>query len=233
MTSPSVRRLIAVSGILGPVALAVYFATPWLVNWPMGNVTGGQLATFASHHRDLFFVGAWFQGVGSLLSVLFFVGLVHLAGATNRLAGLCTVAACAVLLSLSLVEGAFLMTVPLAVAAGHAATAQATFDLSTITFVHVFPIVPVPAVLFSLGAVILGSKVLPRWVGVAAVVLGAAFEIVGFAALLIDAFVIPVIGLLVIEELWIIAAALALLRLSGDQPLTLRQANERMPASTT
>jgi len=233
MTSASVRRLVAVSGILGPVALAVYFATPWLVNWPVGSVTGDLLATFASHHRDLFFVGAWFQGVGSLLSVLFFVGLVHLAGATNRVAGLCTVAACAVLLSVSLVEGAFLMTVPLAVAAGHAATAQTTFDLSTITFVHVFPIVPVPAVLFSLGAVILGSRVLPRSVGVAALILGAAFEIVGFAALLIDTFVIPVIGLLVIEELWIIAAALALLRVRGNIPLTLRQADSRTPKSTT
>ena len=232
MRSSSVRRLVGVSGIIGPVALAVYFATPWLVNWPMGNVTGDQLATFASHHRDLFFVGAWFQGVGSLLSVLFFVGLVHLAGATNRLAGLCTVAACAVLLSLSLVEGAFLITVPLAVAGGHTATAQTTFDLSTIAFVHVFPIVPVPAVLFSLGAVILGSRVLPRSIGGAALILGAAFEIVGFAALLSDTFVIPVIGLLVIEELWIIAAALALLRVSGNQPLTLRQ-DDRRPAATT
>lgn len=206
----------AASGILGAIALAVYFAVPWLVNWPMGNVSSEQLATFATHNRNIFFLGAWFQGVGSLLSVLFFLGIVWLARATNRLAGLIAVAASAVLLGLSLVEGAFLMTVPLAVAGGHAATAQTTFDLSTITFVHVFPIVPVPAVLFALGAVILGSSVLPRSVGAAALAIGAAFEIVGFAALLNDVFVVPIIGLLVVDELWIIAAALSLLRVCGE-----------------
>ena len=216
----------AASGILGAIALAVYFAVPWFVNWPMGNVSSEQLATFATHNRSIFFLGAWFQGVGSLLSVLFFLGIVWLARATNRLAGLLTVAASAVLLGLSLVEGAFLMTVPLAVASGHAATAQTTFDLSTISFVHVFPIVPVPAVLFALGAVILGSSVLPRSVGAAALAIGAAFEIVGFAALFNDAFVVPIIGLLVVDELWIIAAALSLLRVSGEGRLTgLEQAH--------
>ena len=220
MTDRTFRRLVAISGILGPIALAVYFAAPWLVNWPMGNVSSEQLATFATHNRDIFFLGAWFQGVGSLLSVVFFLGIVHLAGATNRLAGLIAVAAAAVLLALSLVEGAFLMTVPLAVASGHAATAQTTFDLSTISFVHVFPIVPVPAVLFSLGAVILGSKLLPRSLGITALAIGATFEIVGFAALFNDAFVIPIIGLLVVDELWIIAAALSLLRVSEKEPLT-------------
>ena len=220
MTPPTFRRLVAGSGILGPIALAVYFAAPWFVNWPAGSVTNEQLATFASHNRSIFFLGAWFQGVGSLLSVLFFIGIVQLARATNRLAGLAALAASAVLLGLSLVEGAFLMTVPLAVASGHAATAQTTFDLSTITFVHVFPIVPVPAVLFSLGAVILGSRLLPRSVGAAALAIGTAFEIVGFAALFNDAFVIPIIGLLVVDELWIIAAALSLLRGSGEERVT-------------
>jgi hypothetical protein len=217
MTATTFRRLVAVSGILGPIALAVYFAAPWLVNWPMGNVTSEQLASFASHNRSIFFLGAWFQGVGSVLSVVFFIGIVYLARATNRLAGLVVVAASAVLLALSLVEGAFLMTVPLAVASGHAATAQTTFDLSTTTFVHVFPVVPVPAVLFSLGAVILGSRLLPRSLGTAALAIGAAFEIVGFAALFNEAFLIPVIGLLVIDEIWIIAAALSLLGVSVER----------------
>jgi len=217
MSTPAVRRLVAASGILGPIALAVYFAAPWLVNWPMGTVTSEQLASFTSQNRNIFFLGAWFQGVGSALSVLFFLGVVHLARATTRLAGLMAVVASAVLLSLSLIEGAFLMTVPLAEASGHAATAQTTFDLTTLTFVHVFPIVPVPAVLFSLGAVILGSRLLPRSVGVAALAIGAAFEMVGFAALFNEAFVIPVIGLLVVDELWIIAAALWVIRVPAEE----------------
>src|SRR5260370_38324899 len=86
MTGTTLRRLVAASGLLGPIALAVYFAAPWLVNWPMGNVTNEQLATFASHNRGMFFLGAWFQGVGSLLSVVFFVGIVHLAGSPTPLA---------------------------------------------------------------------------------------------------------------------------------------------------
>ena len=217
MTPARFRRLVAGAGILGPVALAIYFVAPFLVNWPMGNVTSEQLTNFAGHNRSIFFLGAWFQGVGSMLSVLFFIGIVYLARATTGFAGLVAIAASAVLLGLSLVEGAFLMTVPLAVASGHAATAQATFDLSTISFVHVFPIVPVPAVLFSVGAVILGSKILPRSLGTAALAIGGTFEIVGFAALFNDAFVIPIIGLLVIDELWIIAAAFSLLWVAGEK----------------
>lgn len=212
----SQRQLIAAAGILGPIALAVYFAAPWLVNWPMGNVTSEELATFAHHNGSIFFLGAWFQGVGSALSVLFFLGVVYLARATSRLAGVIAAAASAVLLCVSLVEGAFMMTVPLAVTSGHMATAQATFDLSTLTFVHVFPIVPVPAVLFSMGAVILGSRLLPRSLGVVALTIGAAFEIVGFAAMFSDTFLIPVIALLAVDALWIMAAAISLLRVPAE-----------------
>ena len=43
-------------------------------------------------------------------------------------------------------------------------------------FVHVFPVAPAPLVYLSLGAVLLGSDVLPRRFGHLALLLGAAFS---------------------------------------------------------
>jgi hypothetical protein len=122
------------------------------------------------------------------------------------------IVASAALLGLVLVEAALLMEVPLAAANGDSATVVTTFDLSNGVFARVFPLAPASAAYVGLGAVILGSSVLHRWFGYAAVGLGLAFEIVGLVALFTIVGLILAIVLSVAQELWIITAAVALWR---------------------
>ena len=109
-----------------------------------------------------------------------------------------------------LIEGAFLMAVPQAAISGDAATVATAFALSNGVFVRVFPLAPASASFVGLGAVIMGSGVLHRWFGYVAVGIGAAFELAGIIALVSGIAVIAVIVLSVGEEVWILAAAIAL-----------------------
>ncbi len=64
-----------------------------------------------------------------------------------------------------------------------------------------------------MGAVLLGSRLLPRVSGYLALALGIAFEIVGFVSL----FTAPVLILVVLglQSLWVLAAAITLLVRAG------------------
>jgi hypothetical protein len=208
----TLRKVAGLCGVAGPIALTVYFAAPALTNWPYAGASAAHLTAYANSHQTLFFAGAWFQATGTLLSIIFFLAIVELAGAATRLPGLVVIVASAALLGLVLVEAALLMEVPLAAANGDAATVVTTFDLSNGVFARVFPMAPASAVYVGLGAVILGSHVLHRWFGYVAVGLGLAFELTGIIALFTLVGLILVIVLSVVQELWIIAAAVALWR---------------------
>jgi hypothetical protein len=144
--------------------------------------------------------------------VTFFLAIVHLAGATTRLAGLLLIVASTALLALVLVEAALLVAVPMAAAAGDKATVVTTFDLSNGVFVRVFPLAPSSISYMALGVVILGSRLLHPWLGYAAIGLGVAFELAGVIAVVSSAGLILVIVLAAGQELWIVAAAIALWR---------------------
>jgi hypothetical protein len=208
----TLRNVAGLCGIAGPIALTVYFAAPALTNWPYAGASAAQLTAYANAHQTLFFAGAWFQATGTLLSIVFFLAIVHLAGAATRLPGLVVIVASAALLGLVLVEAALLTEVPLAAAQGDSATVVTTFDLSNGVFARVFPLAPASATYVGLGAVILGSRVLDRWFGYLAVGLGLAFEVAGIAAIFTFVGLILAIILSVVQELWIIAAAVALWR---------------------
>jgi hypothetical protein len=212
LSERALRITAALCGIAGPIALAVYFAAPAFTNWPYAGASAGSLTTYANSHQPLFFAGAWFQVSGTLLSLVFFLGVVELAGAAARLPGLVVIVASAALLGLVLVEAALLMEVPLAAANGDSATVTTTFDLSNGVFARVFPLAPASATYLGLGAVILGSAVLHRWLGYVAVGLGVAFEAVGILAIFTVVGLILAIILSVAQEFWIIAAAVALWR---------------------
>src|SRR5438874_8027841 len=212
MSTPALRRLLAASGILGPIALAVYFAAPAFTNWPYAGAPAAQLTSYANSHQTLFFVGAWFQVTGTLLSIVFFLTIVQLAGAATRLPGMVVIVASAALVGLVLVEAALLMEIPLAAANGDSATVVTTFDLSNGVFARVFPLAPASAAYVGLGAVILGSSVLHRWFGYVAVGLGLAFEVAGIVALFPIGGLILAIILSVAQQLWIIAAAVPIWR---------------------
>jgi hypothetical protein len=212
MPGNTLRNIAGVCGIAGPIALTVYFAAPAFTNWPYAGASATHLITYANSHQTLFFAGAWFQATGTLLSIVFFLAIVALAGASTRLPGLVVIVASAALLGLVLVEAALLMEVPLAAANGDSATVVTTFDLSNGVFARVFPLAPASAAYVGLGAVILGSSVLHRWFGYAAVGLGLAFELAGLVALFTIVGLILAIVLSVAQELWIITAAVALWR---------------------
>lgn len=212
MSDHRVRTIAGLCGIAGPIALTVYFAAPALTNWPYAGASATHLTAYADSHQTLFFAGAWFQATGTLLSIVFFLAIVQLAGAATRLPGLVIIVASAALLGLVLVEAALLTEVPLAAASGDSATVVTTFDLSNGVFARVFPLAPASAAYVGLGAVILGSSVLHRWFGYVAVGLGLAFEVAGVVALFTIVGLILAIILSVAQELWIVAAAVALLR---------------------
>jgi hypothetical protein len=100
-----------------------------------------------------------------VVSIVFFLAFVQLAGAATRLPGPLVIVASAALLGVVLVEAALLMRVPLAASNRDSATVVTTFDLSIGDFARVFPLAPASTVYVGLGAVILGSTVLHKWFG--------------------------------------------------------------------
>lgn len=201
------------SGILGCILLAVYFlAAPPL---PPANATVAQVVSVATQYHDTWFLGAWFQATGTLLSVIFFLSLVHMASATAKFAGTLTLLGATALLVVTLIEGAFTIDLAQAAVNGHAETSLTSYDIMSV-FLHIFPIVPAPLIYISLGIVLIGSHVLPRAFGYLAVALGIIFEVVGVVGLL----VLPVLVLVALglQALWILAAAITLIVARPPQP---------------
>jgi hypothetical protein len=206
------RLLAVVCGLAGPIALTVYYAAPAFTNWPYAGASATQLTSYAVGHQSLFYAGAWFQATGTLLGVTFFLSIVQLAGAATRLAGLLVIVASAALLGLVLVEGALLVAVPMAAASGDVTTVVTTFDLSNGVFVRVFPLAPSSVTYLALGAVVLSSGVLSRWFGLVAIMLGLAFELSGLVAIFSMIGLLATIVLSIGQEVWIVAAAIAIWR---------------------
>jgi hypothetical protein len=194
----------AACGILGVLALVASFN----VNpGPPAGASISQIVEFGKQYRDSILVGAWLQGVGSLLNVVFVLALVHLAGYADRFAGRLALLAGVTILNVSLVEIAFYLT---AVQSGESGDLGAlATSLQLIKGVqHVFLIAP--ALLLPVGLATLGAPVLPRIFGLLAIVLSAALEILGFVGLFNN--LQPVVDVvLIVQEVWMLAAAIALL----------------------
>jgi hypothetical protein len=205
---------LALSGLFGALLVAVYFAAPLrdpaLVKLFYGPPPGTQaVVDLGRQYHDLLFLGTWLQATGALLSVVFFLGLVQMAGATTRLSGLVVLLGAATLVALVLIEGVFTLTWASASVSGHEASALAGFDQQA-GFIHVFPIVPAPAVYLALGAILLSAQVLPRLFAYLALALGAAFVVVGLVAVFVPLATAAAGVLSFGQDLWILAAAIAL-----------------------
>jgi len=196
--------LIALCGILGPVILIASF----VINpAPPANYTVPQLREFAVQHHNGIVFGGWLQGMGSLLIVLFAIGLVYIAKAMQSLAGWITLLAGTTILMVSLVEVAFYLGAVQATEAGDAASALASNDLIK-AVQHVFLIAP--ALLLPLGFVLLSSNVLPRVFAYLALAMGATLQVFGLLGLF--NVLQPVIdNLLIAQSIWFVAAAITLL----------------------
>ena len=191
-------------GILGAVALVSSF----IMNpAPPADLSLAQLRDFAIQHHNGIVLGAWLQGMGSLLLVLFAIALVHLAGATNQFAGWITLLAGATILMVSLVEISFYLGAVNAAEAGD--LTSGTVSNALIKAVqHVFLIAP--ALLLPLGAVLLGSQVLPRVFAYLALAIGATLQIFGLVGLfgVLQAIIDDV---LIVQALWFIGAGVVLM----------------------
>lgn len=206
---------IALCGIIGPAILVASF----VINpAPPTGSTAAQLGDFGVRHHDGIVLGAWLQGMGSLLIVLFTIVLVHLAGATQRVAGWITLLAASTILMVSLVEITFYLGAVRATELGDTASGLASNNLIQ-AVQHVFLIAP--AVLLPLGFVLRGATVLPRVFAYTALALGAALQVFGLLGLFSG--LQPVIDvLLIVQSFWFVGAAVALLVLQRATPATPR-----------
>jgi len=93
--------LSGLSGIVGVVLLMVSFGIA--IPPPVG-ATRAEMVQFGQQHYAGVLWGAWLQAVGPVFIVLFAFSLVHLAGATQRLAGWMTLFGATVLMTVSLIE---------------------------------------------------------------------------------------------------------------------------------
>lgn len=210
MSARRTRLLTALSGILGTILLGLYFgigAGVGLATLPP-EATQAQIVSMATQYHDLWYLGTWLQGTGTLLSVIFFLSLVQQAGSSAKLSGVLTLLGSAVLLGVVLIEGVFTIDLAQAAADGHQATSVTSFDLMTV-FSHIYPIAPAPVIFLALGTILVGARVLPRAFGYIALFLGVVFAIAGLVGL----FTTPLLTLipLALQGLWIIAAAITML----------------------
>jgi hypothetical protein len=200
----------AVAGILGPVTLvASFFINPA----PPVDASAAELIQFAHRHHHTIVLGGWLQGMGSLLIVIFSLALVHRAGAINWFSGWMTLLASSVILMVSLVEITFYLGGVQGAESGDLASGLASDNLRK-AVQHVFLIAP--ALLLPLGLVVLYSRLLPRLFAYLALALGAALQTLGLVGLF--KALQPVIDfVLIVQALWFIAAAIALVTRPGKE----------------
>ena len=207
MSTRLFRILTAFCGILGVAMLIPSF----LINpGPPPNPTVAQLIAFGNQYHSSVLVGAWLQAVSPFLIILFALAIVHQAGATTRLMGWMTIVGGTILVMTSLVEVTFYLS---AVNGNPATTGLISLDLIS-AVQHVYSMVAAPAVFLPLGAVILGSRVLPHVFGYLAFVLAGIFAALGIAALFnpIQSVVNILAG---VQGLWWLFAAITLLVCAG------------------
>jgi hypothetical protein len=214
-------RLTALCGVVGTAALTAYFVAPAFLGWPYAGASPAKLTTYALDHQSLFYAGAWLQTTGTVLCVVFFLSLVWLAGAVNRLPGMLVIVAATSLLSIVLIESALMVAVPMAASAGDPTTVATTFALSNGVFLRVYPLAPSSVTYLALGLMVLTSGVLRRFYGYAALGVGAAFELAGVVSILSSAALIVIAVLAAGQVLWILAAAVGLWRTAGSARVQL------------
>ncbi len=203
------RALAVLCGVLGTKALVAYYAAPF--TWmplPPPNATADQVLAFGNQYHNAILWDTWLQAVGSLLSVIFALALVHLAGASQRFAGRLTLLACGVILALALMEGTFALGALQAGANGQPQAAVTCLDLTN-TFIHIFLIAP--SLFLVLGAALWGTRLLPQAFVYLALALGIAFQVLGVVGLFSSTALLIVIFVLIAQEVWNMAAAVALL----------------------
>lgn len=192
------------SGICGVLLLVLSFA---INNGPPPGTNPAELAKFAQQNYARVLWGAWMQGVGPVLIVLFAFVLVHLAGATQQLAGWMTFFGATILMAVSLIEITFY------IGALHSDPAiMPSVSLNLISAVqHLYFIVAAPALFLPLGIILIRSRILPTIFGYLALALATVFAALGVVFLLRLTLPDAVTAFGGVQALWWLAAAVALI----------------------
>lgn len=201
--------LTSACGLVGTITLTLYFSAPY--NWlplPLQNATAEQVFTFGNKYHTAILLDTWLQQFGTILTVIFALALVDLAGTSKTFAGRLTLLASTVITSLSLAEGTFALGATQAGMNGHTQAALACYELTNV-FIHIFLLAP--SLFLMLGFALRGTNILPRYFIITAIILGVLFQSLGVIALFNDNFLIVVIAVLMIQNLWTIAASMTLL----------------------
>jgi hypothetical protein len=209
MVTKSNVVLTAVCGLAGTITLTLYFiATFTVMPLPPPTATAADIVVFGSNFHTTILIDTWLQQVGTILSVIFPLSLVHLAGTSQTLFGKLTLLASAAVVSLSLAEGTFALGAVQAGHNGHAEAALTCFELTNV-FIHIFLLAP--SLFLMLGLALRKTNILPRVFIVMAILLGILFQALGIIALLNERFLVVVIAILMLQNLWNIAASITLL----------------------
>jgi hypothetical protein len=212
MSERATRALAALCGITGVLMLTAHFLIPG--NVPPDSASLSRIATFAREHRDVILISAWLQVTGAILYVVFILAVVHLAGAGQRFAGRIVALAAAILVGLTLLDSAMIISTVQAAAHGQASTLRVSFDViagpNNDAVGRSFLIAP--AILLPFGVVILQSALLPHSYGWIAIVFGTASQTLGLVGLFSKvAFADVNPAVLALENLWLILVAVTLL----------------------
>lgn len=199
----------AICGLTGTIALSLYFSAPF--HWmplPQPNATSAQIMQFGTQYHNAILLDTWLQQLGTILSVMFALALVRIAGRSSMLAGRLTLLTATVVTSLSLAEGTFALGAVLSGDAGHPDSAVTCFELTNV-FIHIFLLAP--SLFLMLGFALKGSLVLPKIFITTAITLGVLFQTLGVLALFFNSFLFLVIIVLMLQNVWTIAASVVLL----------------------
>ncbi len=212
MSQPVLSRMQCVaaglSGLIGVLMIGTSFA---INTGPPLDADSSRMIAFASTHLHQVMWGAWLQAVGPFLIIIFALALVHLAQAAGKLSGSLVLFGGAVLMMVSLAEVTFYISALgsrpetmglISNAIGHAIQ-------------HLYFIIAAPALFFPLGVVLWNSRVLPRTYAVLAMVLAAAFVVLGVSSLYQLILSPAVTSLAAVQALWWMSAAITLMIRSG------------------
>lgn len=209
---------IAIAGIMGQCFLSVYFSgilVPKELMTALTSVT--QLSEIVTKHQSAIFLDAWMMGIGSFLSVIFYVGLVYISGAIVRLSGLLTIMASAAVLAVALVDVTFMVEAANAAVLGHTDTMKVAFDFVAgpgEAFDYTFIFGPAPVLITSIGIVLLRSDVIPRFFGFAAIAIGVMFFIAGLLSIFYPRASAITIAFEIVQisrGLWVLTSAIFIL----------------------
>jgi hypothetical protein len=217
--SISNRRFCVLSGLSGVAGVLLLIVSFAINNGPPPDPSSADLVKFGQQHFANILWGAWLQAVGPVLIVLFAFALVHLAGATLRLAGWMAFLGATILMTVSLIEITFYIS-----AMNSDPAVMPSISLRLIYAVqHLYFIVAAPALFLPLGIVLVSSRILPRLFGYLALVLAVCFAMLGVIFLLHITLPGPVTAFAGVQALWWLAAAITLVVRSGKIPNSVNQ----------